>query len=254
MSLWVLNGTSLPDVGTTSPRREVIFPSHPRISGQVARPQTTSPAPAPRQPRPPVDTGPYRGSPQISPPPHPAPPPPFPCPPPARALTLRLGIFLRFGQKQPAQRGQEQQGPHRQGPGPSVRPAVRAGWKLRDEAGGAAATHGARPGGGAAPAPSAPGRPPGGGFPADAPELQPRGWSGSLWPVCAAPGSCRRPALLPPISRGCCTPRERGESGRGSDFHTPEPAPRPDGIHTAGLAWAPPGGITGASAVGSRTG
>lgn len=32
-----------------------------------------------------------------------------------RALTFRLGVALRFGQEQPAQRGEEQQGPHSQG-------------------------------------------------------------------------------------------------------------------------------------------
>lgn len=33
---------------------------------------------------------------------------------PNRALTLQLGVVLRLGQKEPGQRGQEQQGPHSQ--------------------------------------------------------------------------------------------------------------------------------------------
>lgn len=147
---------------------------------------------SPGKPRPPAQTS----SPQTSP------------PRPAHALTLWLGVALRFGQEQPAQRGQEQQRPHGRGLGrrPSG-PAALAGWKLRDGARGPAATHGARPGGGVAP-PSAPSPPPppqlpprparGKGFPAGSPEPGPLRAG-------AAPGSFCRPALLPPCSRGFST-------------------------------------------------
>lgn len=110
----------------------MICPSHQGASGQVAGTQT------PGKPRPPVQTRPYRCSPLISPliSPRARSPPRIPPPAPARALTLRLGVVLRFGQEQPAQRGQEQQGPHGQGVGTTRQPggvrrleSSRRGWR-----------------------------------------------------------------------------------------------------------------------------
>lgn len=86
------------DVGTAAPTEEVICPSHQRVSGQTAGIRIPSEAQASRA----AQTG-------------------LSAPGPARALTLRLGVALRFGQEQPAQRGQEQQRPHGQGLGTSGR-------------------------------------------------------------------------------------------------------------------------------------
>lgn len=195
----------------------MIFPSHPRTSAQVARTQTAPPAQA---------SGRYRSLPPRRPPDQPSAPsrpdpPARPRPGPSPSGLASPFALARSSQPSGARSSRGRIAGVGGDVCPSVRPAERAGWKLRDAAGGAAATHWARPGGGAAPPRSAPRRPRGvggwgaGGFPADVPEPEPLSWSGSLWPVCAAPGSFRRPAPLSPSSRGFCPAwKTRGERAR----------------------------------------
>lgn len=111
-------------------------------------------------------------------------------------------------------------------------PAVLAGWKLRDEARGPAATHWTRPGGGVAPPRTLPAALPRGmGFPADMPEQRPLSWSSSSAVSPLLPGpAARRTSSLPSLGASHDLEKE-GRAGRGNDFYTPDSAPRLDGIN-----------------------
>ena len=231
LTLWVLNGTwavpplQLPESGKRNPKRGSALSKSPLSQwttglnpeplgspGLPYRPVLTeaAPRPAPLPPSPP---------PHLRPRIHPSRPQPG-------ALTLRLGITLRFDQEQPAQRGQEQLEPHGPGLGTS---GVSSG--ARSQAGNFP-TGPAIPLPRTGPAPGAVSRRAAGGkgFLQTRPNPRPlRVRAAPCGPVPAAPGSFRRrppPSLL----RGLHSDRkEEGRRGRGNNFYTPDPAPSLDG-------------------------
>lgn len=174
LSPWVLTGTlvlrlSLPfqvnECGNHSPRRgsDLSKSSGSRWTSSGNPDPLASPGPLYR----PVLT---EAAPLIS--PRARSPPRIPPPAPARALTLRLGVVLRFGQEQPAQRGQEQQGPHGQGVGTPGQPGVarRLESSRRGRRSGCHALGPPRGRCRTAPLPLPAARPGGKGFPADLPK------------------------------------------------------------------------------------
>lgn len=95
----------------------MICRSHPRASGQMTATQLPRPPSPGRLDTPVLGEAARHRSPQ-------------------RALTLQLGVVLRLGQKEPGQRGQEQQGPHSRVWVRSACTRLNLNWKLRDWAGG----------------------------------------------------------------------------------------------------------------------